>query len=139
MATAFKKSKDFIDKIDPTNSIYNHSELTPKQEKPQRMSVCYWEKPFFLEDAVTAKPTNLSEVSNFAEVRKEKVDSHLASRMSKEFTKLPRISGIKDLSKKMDLSFHSNRMNLKSIHGSEHKVRPKNSMSVGELPKLVRF
>jgi hypothetical protein len=42
MATAFKKSKDFIDKIDPTNSMYNKSEATPKEEKPQRMSVCFW-------------------------------------------------------------------------------------------------
>lgn len=96
MATAFKKSKDFIDKIDPTNSMYNKSETAPKEEKPQRMSVCYWEKPYFMEESVTVKLTNLSEVSNFAQVKKESASSFGpgAARLSRKPIKLPRISGI---------------------------------------------
>lgn len=89
MVTVFKNSKAFIDRIDPTNSMYNKTVVSKDEHSGHRSSVYFDSRVAPMEDSVLARVTNLSEVSNLVEPRKEKV---MERKASKDKIRFPRLS-----------------------------------------------
>ena len=78
--TIFRRSKAFMDQIDPTNSIYNKSEFSKEDSNlRERRSLILPEHSSFhyqaQEETVSVRATNLCEISNLVPSQNDKIQS----------------------------------------------------------------